>query len=175
MQSHIINPNTKRMISVKSKQAIRLAKTGSLSPADQELVLQANKKEEPEVQSPPEEVQSPEEVKEPVIIQSEAQNKRKLKKELKNIANENKDKFVGITQEQSDELLKKMLYEKLFLSNPKSFSKKKPLKEKKKKKKSKVVSDYCGRKSRSDEVRQSSQFQSSSSDDDDKSESESDW
>ena len=69
------------------------------------------------------------------IIQPENSSKtKKIKKELKEIAQENKEKFVGITQEQSDELLKKMLYEKLFVNKP-TIDKKK----KKKKKKHVVV------------------------------------
>ena len=86
---------------------------------------------------------------EPVIIQPENSSKtKKIKKELKEIAQENKEKFVGITQEQSDELLKKMLYEKLFVNKPTSDKKKK-------KKKKRVI------------------VQSSSDDSD--SDSESDW
>ena len=56
---------------------------------------------------------------------------------MKEIAQENKDQFVGISQEQADELLKKMLYEKLFVNKPTSDIKKK--KKKKKKKKQVVV------------------------------------
>jgi hypothetical protein len=173
MQSHIINPKTKRMIGVKTKTAIRLAKTGLLNEKETELVLNANKTE-PETQEP---AQSPcsrrepdfKQESEPVVIQpgtsetSERTNhnkaneranqnpdksKKKIKKELKEIAQENKEQFVGISQEQSDELLKKMLYEKLFVNKPTSDKKKK-------KKKKRVI------------------VQSSSDDSD--SDSESDW
>ena len=146
MQTHIINPKTKRMIGVTTKTAIRLAKTGALNEEETKLVLNANKLqqsepsetlhviEEKQVQSPvckPDFKQEPQ----PVIIQPENSSKtKKIKKELKEIAQENKEKFVGITQEQSDELLKKMLYEKLFVNKP-TIDKKK----KKKKKKHVVV------------------------------------
>ena len=154
MQTHIINPNTKRTIGIKTKTAIRLAKTGLLNEKETELVLNANKTEP--AQSPEDFKQEPE----PVVIQPgmcEANERanhnnhhktKKIKKELKEIAQENKEKFVGITQEQSDELLKKMLYEKLFVNKP-------TIDKKKKKKKKHVV------------------VQSSSDDSD--SDSESDW
>ena len=159
MQTHIINPNTKRTIGIKTKTAIRLAKTGLLNEKETELVLNANKTEqtiqEPEKQTIQEPAQSPvckpdfKQESEPVIIQPENSSKtKKIKKELKEIAQENKEQFVGISQEQSDELLKKMLYEKLFVNKPTSDKKKK-------KKKKRVI------------------VQSSSDDSD--SDSESDW
>ena len=132
MQTHIINPNTKRTIGIKTKTAIRLAKTGLLNEKETELVLNANKPE-PETQEP---AQSPKDFKqesEPVII-ADPKSKKKIKKELKEIAQENKEQFVGISQEQADELLKKMLYEKLFVNKPTTDKKKK-----KKKKKQVVV------------------------------------
>ena len=160
MQTHIINPKTKRMIGVTTKTAIRLAKTGALNEEETELVLNANKRQQSEPPETPPNVevkqsQSPvckpdfKQESEPVIIQPENSSKtKKIKKELKEIAQENKEKFVGITQEQSDELLKKMLYEKLFVNKP-------TIDKKKKKKKKHVV------------------VQSSSDDSD--SDSESDW
>ena len=159
MQTHIVNPNTKRTIGIKTKTAIRLAKTGLLNEKETELVLNANKTEqtiqEPEKQTIQEPAQSPvckpdfKQEPQPVIIQPEnSSKKKKIKKELKEIAQENKEQFVGISQEQSDELLKKMLYEKLFVNKPTSDKKKK-------KKKKRVI------------------VQSSSDDSD--SDSESDW
>lgn len=53
-----------------------------------------------------------------------------LKTELKQIVNDNEDKFCGISQEQTDELLKKMLYDKLFKSKK---TKTKPKQQKKNK------------------------------------------
>ena len=156
MQTHIINPNTKRTIGIKTKTAIRLAKTGLLNEKETELVLNANKTEP--AQSPEdfkqEPAQSPKDFKqesEPVII-ADPKSKKKIKKELKEIAQENKDQFVGISQEQADELLKKMLYEKLFVNKPTS-----DIKKKKKKKKKQVV------------------VQSESEDSEESESSESDW
>lgn len=110
MQTHIRNPKTNRMIKLGSKQAVRLAKEGIITLP------------EPIVEVKP--------IQEPVIIQDEkpaiiadeseakSVNYGKMKKELKEIAQENKEQFVGISQEQADELLKKMLYEKLFVNKP---------------------------------------------------------
>lgn len=132
MQTHIINPQTKRMIGVKTKTAVRLAKTGVLEEKETQLVLDANKPELPVVQ---EDARGTDSQTQPIVkeeIQSSKKQTKKIKKEMKEIANENKEKFVGISQHEADELLKKMLYEKLFVSKP-------PKTEKKKKKKKRVV------------------------------------
>ena len=150
MQTHIVNPKTNRLIKIGSKQAIRLAKEGIITLPETAYVIEEKQTIQEPAQSPcsrrePDFKQEPQ----PVIIQPENSSKtKKIKKELKEIAQENKEKFVGISQEQSDELLKKMLYEKLFVNKPTSDKKKK-------KKKKRVI------------------VQSSSDDSD--SDSESDW
>ena len=135
-KTHIINPNTKRMIGIKTKTAIRLAKTGALNDEETELVLNANTvsvagNQNPE---PPEPiVQEPEKQ----TIQEPSQSPKdfkQMKKKIKKIAQENKDQFEGISQAQADELLKKMLYEKLCVSKSEKTSrtsKKKKVKKKK--------------------------------------------
>ena len=73
-----------------------------------------------------------------------------IKTELKSIIKSNKNDFVGLSQKQTDELLKRMLYEKLCLN-------KKPKKEKDKNK----------RKSKKYKIQSSSSDSSSSSSPDD--------
>ena len=82
-------------------------------------------------------------------VDPEPDLKKEIKPILQEIVRENKSDFVGLTQKQTDELLKKMLYEKLCLNKqqPKPQQKKSKEKLKKKAKKStryKVYSSSSG-------------------------------
>ena len=68
-------------------------------------------------------------------VDPEPDLKKEIKPILQEIVRENKSEFVGLTQKQTDELLKKMLYEKLCLNKQQPKSKKKEKKIKKKKSK----------------------------------------
>ena len=71
-----------------------------------------------------------------------------IKSELKTIIKDNKNDFVGLNQRETDELLKRMLYEKLFLN--KKQPKVKNTKKTKKSKKYKVQSSSSDSSSESD-------------------------
>ena len=111
--THIVNPRTKRLIKMNSKQAIELFKLGLVSL--------------PQVVEPVQEV-APEL---PTMVVGEPKDinvDKKIKNEIKAIAVANRDQFENITQEQSDRLLKKMLYDKLFINKTKKSKSKKPKK-----------------------------------------------
>ena len=113
-QTHVINPRTKRLIKVDSKQAIELFKLGLISL--------------PQVVEPVQEVAQ----ELPTMVVGESTDihnvDRKIKNEIKAIAVANRDRFDGISQEQSDRLLKKMLYDKLFINKTTKSKSKKPKK-----------------------------------------------
>ena len=110
--THIVNPRTGRLIKMNSKQAIELFKLGLVSL--------------PPVVEPVQEVAP--ELPNMVVSEPIHNIDKRLKNEIKAIAVSNRDQFDGISQEQSDRLLKKMLYEKLFINKTTKSKSKKPKK-----------------------------------------------
>ena len=116
---HCYNPATKRICRLDQAKTKKLIKLGVIVlPRDLEMPNES-----------PEEVIKPEPEPEPEIIEPEepakVDIKPVLKKEMKTIIKENKSQFEGITQSQSDQLLKKLLYQKLCVDKPKEKEKKK--------------------------------------------------
>jgi hypothetical protein len=127
MTNYIFNPVTNRMILKSSRQAVRLSKLGLISldeptPVKLETVPESNyEAETPEPESEPEKEINPKKLK------------KKMIHSLTDIAAENKNDFKDLTQKETDDLLRKLLYKKLNI--------KKPVKKLKKKKKKYISSD----------------------------------
>lgn len=116
---HCYNPATKRICRLDQAKTKKLIKLGVIVlPRDLEMPNES-----------PEEVIKPEPEPEPEIIEPEepakVDIKPVLKKELKTIIKENKNEFKNLTQKESDQLLKRMLYEKLCVDKQKEKEKKK--------------------------------------------------
>jgi hypothetical protein len=131
-EGHCYNPATKRICRLDQAKTKKLIKLGVIVlPRDLEMP-----NEEPE-----EVIEEKNEVieEEPEVIEPKPDIIKPLKKELKEIIKENKPQFEGITQKMSDDLLKKLLYEKLVLNKPKEKEKKKEKPKKKTKFKLKKI------------------------------------
>ena len=118
------NPSTNRICRLDQAKTRKLIKSGVIVlPRDLEMPNE-RKIETPEVIKPePEPEPDPEPEPEPEPAKVDI--KPVLKKEMKTIIKENKSQFEGITQSQSDQLLKKLLYQKLCVDKPKEKEKKK--------------------------------------------------
>lgn len=116
-EGHVYNPSTKRICRLDQAKTKKLIKLGVIVlPRDLEMP-----NEEPE-----EVIEEKNEVIEEIPEVIEEQNiKPVLQKELKSIIKENKNEFKNLTQKESDELLKRMLYQKLVLNVPKKQKEKK--------------------------------------------------
>lgn len=138
---HCYNPATKRICRLDQAKTKKLIKLGVIVlPRDLEMPNE-RKTETPEViKEIPEKNEIIAEIPE-VVIEEKPDIIKPLKKELKEIIKENKPQFEGITQKMSDDLLKKLLYEKLVLNKPKQKEKSKKKKTTKFKLKKIVVSE----------------------------------
>jgi hypothetical protein len=118
-EGHCYNPATKRICRLDQAKTKKLIKLGVIVlPRDLEMP-----NEEPE-----EVIEEKNEVieEEPEVIEHKPDIiKPVLQKELKSIIKENKNEFKNLTQKESDELLKRMLYQKLVLNVPKKQKEKK--------------------------------------------------
>ena len=115
-----LNTQTNRMIKSGTRNFNRLNKLGLLQFPTGDHQIPPTK--EPELAIETTELE-PEKTEEVVV---EEQNiKPVLEKELKSIIKENKNEFKNLTQKESDELLKRMLYQKLVLNVPKKQKEKK--------------------------------------------------
>jgi hypothetical protein len=120
----IINPKTNRFVNVGTQKYKRLVSEGVIQPVDAAPAAPAAA---PAPAAPA-----------PAAAAAPASLKVKLIETATDIVKENANKFsTELTQEQTDRLLKKLLYEKLCI--PIKAKKKKKPKEKKKKPKFKVV------------------------------------
>jgi len=121
---YALNTRTGRYCEVGSKTYIRAKKGGFIRETEEP-------KPEPEEPEPQPELPSPE-PKPPADDFNSDKLKSKLEKECSNIVNQHVSKFKGITEKQTDALLKKMLYEKLCLDSKSEKKSKKPKKKPKK-------------------------------------------
>lgn len=144
---YVINPINGKLLKLDGKMAKKYIKQGIIDPVRDLYKATPAEISKPEPTIIPTNIENIEEkypsiVPEPVTTE----NKPKeviLKNELKTIVKENKNEFVGLTQHQTDELLKKMLYKKLFSKNEsKSKNKKKHNETLKSSKKSDRASKY---------------------------------
>jgi CHAT domain-containing protein len=118
-EGHCYNPATKRICRLDQAKTKKLIKLGVIVlPRDLEM---PNEEPEEVIEEKNEVIEEEPEVIEPKpdII------KPVLQKELKSIIKENKNEFKNLTQKESDELLKRMLYQKLVLNVPKKQKEKK--------------------------------------------------
>ena len=149
-QTHVLNPQTNRMLKLTSKNCKRLIQLGIIQPpepqentkdSDETKLVSSQLTQEPEPPKPPEVP-----VREANRTSIEKELKKEVKTEMKKIINENKNEFKELSQRETDALLKRMLFEKLCVNKPKPKKIAKP-----KTKKYKVVQPSSSDESSSEE------------------------
>jgi hypothetical protein len=121
VKKYAMNTQTGRYCTVGSKTYIRAKKGGFIKEA--EPTPQQTKPPTPQKTKPPTpQPEPPTPHPEPPTPEPELDNnkfKSKLAEECSEIVNKHKEQFKGISQKQTDTLLRRMLYEKLCLSDKK--------------------------------------------------------
>ena len=107
---YAINNKTGRFVKKGSRTHSKMLKLGEISDNLQEKVEEKVQKVE-KVEEIPEEI--------PEIKYNDNDFKENLKNTMKQIIKENNKEFKGLSQKQTDQILKKLLYEKLCIDKPK--------------------------------------------------------
>ena len=108
-----VNSKTGRFVKKGSRTYSKMLKMGQISD-------NLPKKEE-KAEEKVDKVEEKEEIEEikPEIKYNDVDFKENLKKTMKDIIKENNKEFKGLSQKQTDQILKKLLYEKLCIDKPK--------------------------------------------------------
>ena len=124
-QTHVLNPQTNRMLKLTSKNCKRLIQLGIIQPPEIPVrEPQENTKDSDGLKVSPSQLtpeSNPESPKPPEVQEKEL--KSEVKAEMKKIIKENKNEFKELTQKETDQLLKRMLFEKLCVNKPKKEKK----------------------------------------------------
>ena len=129
-EGHCYNPQSKRICRLDTAKTKKLIKSGIIVlPRD----LQMPNERIPETPEPETPIPEPDTPKPPEVQEKEL--KSEVKAEMKKIIKENEPQFKELTQKETDQLLRVMLFEKLCVNKPKKEKIAKP----KTKKKYKVV------------------------------------
>ena len=141
-EGHCYNPQSKRICRLDTAKTKKLIKSGIIVlPRDLEMPNERIP-ETPEIETP---IPEPDTPKPPEVQEKEL--KSEVKAEMKSIIKENKNEFKELTQKETDQLLKRMLFEKLCVNKKKEKKIAKP----KTKKKYKVVQPSSSDESSSEE------------------------
>jgi len=126
----VLNPKTNRLVKIGTQNYRRLVREGVIKPMEQPP--------EPKIEPPPEPIEPP-----PSPIETQKFNEddyhAKMAQTFQQIVKENESKLVDLSQKSCDVLLKKLLYQKLCVEEPKKKPKKVKKPKKAKKKKFKIV------------------------------------
>ena len=130
MTDSVLNPQTNRFVRIGTQKYKRLVREGIITPIDQA----------PTPEPTPEQISEPTPVTPPVeIVAPDFDNndfKKLMAEQFTQVVRENESKLVDLSQKSCDQLLKKLLYQKLCVDKPEKKAKKS---KKNKKKKFKIV------------------------------------
>lgn len=132
MTDSVINPQSNRFVKVGTQKYKRLVREGIIKPIEQVPPQVPTPSPEPE----PLHIETPSPEKTPKFNEDDYHTK--MRETFQQIVKENEEKLVDLSQKQCDQLLKKLLYQKLCVDKPEEKPKKKT-KNKKKKNKFKIV------------------------------------